>query len=134
MNRTTTPASWISEVIALFDDALEGVSFPGVDRSALTEGQDQVASAQSRLEACQEALEEARAELERQRTELQALALRAVDYAKVFAGEDAELVRRIDELPTPRATTKKKRRGRPPKKKAPAPDSNQLALAKEDAA
>ena len=132
MHSKSVPTSWISEVIALFDDALDGVAFPGVDRDVLVRGQEQVAQAQARVDACLQALEEAREGLEQERSELKAVALRAVDYAKVFAAEDEELVRRIDALPTPRAATKKKRRKRSAKK--PAPADNQLALAKEDAA
>ncbi|HJK91340.1 MAG TPA: hypothetical protein RMH85_21190 [Polyangiaceae bacterium LLY-WYZ-15_(1-7)] len=125
----------VREVVSLFEeDTLEGVRFPDLDLETLLEGCAEVQRAQEEVDARLAALEQARAELDRERAALQKLARRAVDYARVFASEDEELLARLDGLTLAAKPKKKKRKSTRKKASAPKKDDAQLALAKEDAA
>ena len=133
MNSQPSLSPAVQQVLELFDDALDGVSFPDIDREVLRASADRLATAQGVVAERQVALDEARTEVDQQRSELQKLAARALDYAKVFAADDAELLERIEAIAPPGAKPKRKKRSAK-KKKAPAKPDTQLALAKEDAA
>ncbi len=132
MNSQSSLSPAVQQVLALFDDALDGVSFPDIDREVLRASADRLAAAQGVVAERQVALDEARTEVDRERVELQKLAARALDYAKIFAAEDAELLERIEAIAPPGGKPKRKRKAK--KKKAPAKSDTQLALAKDDAA
>ena len=136
MTSPAEPRSWTDQVLALFETALEGVLFPGVDHETLSAGRERTASAQAKVEECRRALEEARAEQERERASLDTLAQRALEYARIYAADDAALLEQIEAVQVPGPTRRKKTKARTPKKpkKSSAPAESQLALAKEDAA
>ena len=102
-------------VIALFDGALAGVGFPGVDRTTLAETMRTVIEAQLVVEAAERDLDAARKELGERATELGKMARRAVAFARVLAEDDASLAEKLEAL-TPRtgepARATRKRRAR----------------------
>jgi len=124
MSEAISPA--VREVVSLFEGALEGVSFPQVDRSALLVGSEEVLERASRVAAQRLQLEQAQAELEASREALVVLARRGVAYARVYAQADSELLSRIEGLELAQAPGAKRRRRR---KEAKAPEEAPLLLA-----
>lgn len=135
MNSQPSLSSAVQQVIELFEDALEGVAFPDVDREVLQGRAERLASAQQIVAERQAALEAARAEVEQERAELQKLAGRALDYARIFAADDPALLERIEAIAPPGARPKRKRKAKRKKQAEGEPKADpQLALAKDEAA
>jgi hypothetical protein len=132
MNSHASLSPSVVQVLELFADALEGVSFPDIDREVLQAACERLGGAQALVAERQAALDEARAEVETERAALQKLAGRALGYARIFASDDPELLERIDGIEPPGGRPKRRRKKKA-KKKKPA-DESQLALAKDDAA
>jgi hypothetical protein len=116
-------AAPLREVIAVFNDDLQGVRFPDVDAAVLADDVKVVEGAAAEVARAEAALEAARRVLDDAQDALLGRASRAVAYGRVFAiGNDA-LMARLDGilLPRPRVrgaapslptTEQTKRRGR----------------------
>lgn len=85
----------VLELLALFDEALPEVAFPGVDAASLAALATRVRTQTERTAAALSELEAARAELSGARSELRDAAKRALGYAKVYAEGDPELSERV---------------------------------------
>lgn len=132
MNSSQSLSPSVVQVLELFADALEGVSFPDVDRDVLQAACERLGGAQDVVAERQAALEEARAEVERERAALHKLVERALGYARIFASDDPAVLERVEAI-SPPGGRPKRRRKKKAKNKKPV-DESQLALAKEDAA
>ncbi len=124
------------QVLELFGDALDGVSFPDIDREVLQAACDRLGTARTLVAERQAALDEAHAEVEREREALHKLAGRALGYARIFASEDPELLERIEAISPPGGRPKRRKKKKAKKRKPSSADATdgQLALAKDDAA
>jgi hypothetical protein len=123
----------VGALIALFENELDGVRFPGADAATLGAARDAVVAAQREVERCAAALEAAGAALRTAREGLLANARRAQAYARVFADGQEALLARIDAIVLPRAESSTdeasvasasvapRRRGRPSKSAASSP-------------
>lgn len=125
MNSNAPISSAIHDLLALFEDALAEVRFPDVDRDVLAEQVRAVDEAFAQVTQRQAELEQARSALDTQRAELLKTALRAQQYARVYASDDAELSDQLESIVL--QPTKKPRKPRRKKEKA----TTQLKLAKE---
>ncbi|MFT5355466.1 MAG: hypothetical protein ACI9KE_002685 [Polyangiales bacterium] len=114
MNSRITQA--ITDLHALFDDELEGVSFPDVDGEALLALQTKVDDSRTEVERCEEALDAANRSREAEEEALLKAAIRAQKYMRIFASENEELFERVDGLELEDKPAKKKvRKTRKPK-------------------
>lgn len=114
MNSRITQA--IADLHALFEEELEGVSFPDVDGEVLASLQAKVDESRSEVERCEEALDAANRAREVEEEVLLKASIRAQKYMRIFASEDSELFERIDGLELEDKPAKKKvRKSRKPK-------------------
>jgi hypothetical protein len=104
----------VQAVIELFDEALEDVTFPGVDQHTFLGHMDAVRAQAAEIEAARVALEDARRALDVQRSALMEHARLGLAYAQIFAQGDAELLARVESICLEDATSQrgKKRRRR----------------------
>jgi hypothetical protein len=108
------------QVLELYEDALREVRFPDLDLALLRAARDDLQTTQLQVDGIEADLQRARAALDAQAAALNALAERALAYARVFTSGDAVLHARVAEVGRKRAVplaegTQPKRRGRPPK-------------------
>ena len=108
------------QVIELYADALSEVRFPDLDLDTLRSARDELQSAQLQLDAIESEMQRSRSAVEAQAVALDALADRALAYARVYAGQDGALATRIADMGRKRAAPASsgaapKRRGRAPK-------------------
>ena len=96
MNSRITQA--INDLHALFEDELEGVSFPDVDGEVLASLQSKVNDARAEVERCEEALDAANRARESEEESLLKAAIRAQQYMRIFASDNEELLERVDGL------------------------------------
>ena len=116
-NRVPEP---ISKLIAVFDDHLPGVEFPGVSAESLRTQAETVEAAADALAAAELALKQARAEHAEAYRALEAAATQGLGYARVFAADDEHLTEALGGLELKPARGRKlppKKRGRKPKAK-----------------
>ncbi|HKP58196.1 MAG TPA: hypothetical protein VJV78_15825 [Polyangiales bacterium] len=120
---------FVRQVIGLYrEDALAGVHFPDLDLDALHLAEQALLGAQLEVERIETQLTEARLVRDSELALLEAKAERALAYARVFAGGNAELSTRLNGLgrkkpalapvdgsPSPRRTRSKR-----------APDAEEL--------
>ena len=128
MNSRITQA--ISDLHLLFEEQLEGVSFPDVDGDALLSLQARVDEARAEVERCEEALDAANRAREAEEEALLRAAIRAQKYVRIFASENEELLAAVDALELEDKPAKKKTR-KPRKPKAPQADAT-IALALDE--
>jgi hypothetical protein len=100
------------EVLALYADALPDVRFPDLDLQVLEGAAERVRDAQLEVAQALAELERMRGKLDERQAELNALAERALAYARVFAAGNPELSERVGALAnaTPSETTPEPRR------------------------
>lgn len=134
MNSRITQA--IADLHALFEEEMEGISFPDVDGEVLASLQAKVDESRSEVERCEEALDAANRAREVEEEVLLKAAIRAQKYMRIFASEDEELLARVEELELEDKPAKKKtRKPRKPKvEKADATISLALEEPQENAA
>jgi hypothetical protein len=98
-------AAPLRDVIAVFDDDLQGVRFPDVDAAVLAEDVRVVEAAAAEVARAEAALESARRVLDDAQDALLSRASKAVAYGRVFAIGNEALMARLDAitLPRPRA-------------------------------
>jgi hypothetical protein len=90
---------FVRQVIGLYrDEALAGVHFPDLDLQSLQLAEQALLGAQLEVERIEAQLEAARALRDGELLLLEAKAERALAYARVFAGGDAELSARLNGL------------------------------------
>lgn len=128
MNSRITQA--IADLHALFEEELEGISFPDVDGEVLASLQAKVDESRSEVERCEEALDAANRAREAEEEVLLKAAIRAQKYMRIFASEDEELLARVDELELEDKPAKKKTR-KPRKPKTEKADAT-ISLALEE--
>ncbi|HKU42073.1 MAG TPA: hypothetical protein VJR89_28135 [Polyangiales bacterium] len=112
---------FVRDVIALYrDEALAGVRFPDLDLDALQLAEQALIGAQLEVERIEAQLDAARSARDAEVSLLEAKAERALAYARVFAGGNAELSARLSELgpgkgkkPAPPDGVPSPKRGRP---------------------
>jgi hypothetical protein len=139
---TTTPTSssdvvppFAARVVALFDDTLKDIVFPGLDRTVLHAALSEVEHAHAAVIEARRVLDACEATLADVSTSLVRKAERAVAYARVYAdgeGDDA-LIGELDGLASSRNVRhaevslaekpRGKRRGRPPLNSLPLVES-----------
>jgi hypothetical protein len=128
-----------ARVVALFDDTLKGVVFPGLDRSVLRAALAEVEHAYAAVTDARRILEASEATLLEASRALVKKAERAVAYARVYAdgeGDDA-LIGELDGLASTRNARRPevqaaekprgKKRGRPPLNSLPLVESQTRA-------
>jgi hypothetical protein len=118
---------FVRQVIGLYrEEALAGVHFPDLDLKALQLAEQALLGAQLEVERIETQLEAARAVRDGELALLEAKAERALAYARVFAGGDAELSARLNGLGRKKTVqaegTPSPKRGRPKR----SPEAEQL--------
>lgn len=106
MNSRITQA--ITDLHALFEEELGGVSFPNVDAEVLLSLQTNVDEARTEVERCEEALDAANRAREAEEEALLSAAIRAQKYMRIFASEEEALFERVDGLELEDKPAKKK--------------------------
>ena len=111
----------IRALLSVFEGALAGVTFPGVDGDSLATTAEQMQEISKSLAEATQRVDSLREELSQKREALLRDAKKALDYAKVFASDQPELMDAIDgiELDALVDTPKKKKPRRAPRKKKP---------------
>lgn len=92
------PAS-VREVLALFEDELEGVRFGDLDAAILQAMAEEVRLSSREVDEARALLEAAQSKLERDRLALVARADEALAYARIYAAREPALAPRLDALP-----------------------------------
>jgi hypothetical protein len=133
-----TLSSFARDVLALFSDTLSDLRFPDVDGDRLELAASELEQAQDEVESAEAALEAARAKRDEANHALEALARKALAYARVFADSDPELAAKVEAIGGARSSAPGqeqrsaiKRRGRP-KKEAGEASLFQAEAARQD--
>ncbi|MBX3250047.1 MAG: hypothetical protein KF901_22910 [Myxococcales bacterium] len=108
----------IQIIRALFQQDLEGVSFPGVDHEILEGAQAEADARAEAVERARRALDEAQAEHAAARAELARLCELGLGYAEVYARTHPELAEALAAIPSAPEPKRAKRR-REPEAEAP---------------
>jgi hypothetical protein len=98
--------SGMQAVVELFDAELVQLKFPDVDQAVLGEAVARVLSQAETVAAAEAALATAREALSDAQEVLLGKCQRALAYARVYAEEDRELLRKLDAINLPRARGK----------------------------
>ena len=93
-------------VVDLFDSDLVQLKFPDIDQSVLGEAAARVLTQADAVAAAEVALAAAREALNDAQELLLGKCQRALAYARVYAEEDRELLRKVEAISPPRARTK----------------------------
>jgi hypothetical protein len=108
----------VRDILRLFEGELANERFGDVDAAALGELAERTRARAHEVDRARAVLDEALAELEQSRAELTRRAEQGLEYARIFAREDAELTARLEALEERRAPKRRKKRR---KRKAEAP-------------
>lgn len=93
-------------VIELFDTELLALKFPDIDQAVLHEAAARVLAQAETVAAAEQALAAAREGLADAQELLLGKCQRALAYARVYAEEDRELLRKLDTITLPRSRAK----------------------------
>jgi hypothetical protein len=88
----------IQSLLAIFEEHLKDVHFPGVDFDALQEAAGEVRGKSAEVARLEAELAAARGTLSTAQETLLHKAQRALSYAKVFAEEDETVIRKLEEI------------------------------------
>lgn len=110
----------VRALLSIFEGALSGVSFPGVDGSSLVTTAGRMDEISSKLAEAAAEVDRLREELQQQRENLLRDSKKALEYARVFASDQPELKKQVESIDLDALIDgpKKKRSRRSPKKKA----------------
>lgn len=123
----------VRELVELFQGPLQTVSFPDVDREVLEERCDALRDADGDVRRLFAELEAAQVKLAAERDALEKCAERGLAYARVFAGDDEELVEKLGNISV--GTAKKgvrKQKARVPKAAKAKTDSTEPESSESD--
>jgi hypothetical protein len=90
-------------VLDFFDNELAGVKFPDLDQHVLQESAERVFSLADEVTRAEASLQAARDALQEGVDQLVGRCGRALAYARVYAEDDADLLRRLDAVALPKA-------------------------------
>ncbi|MBX5482824.1 MAG: hypothetical protein IRZ16_13440 [Myxococcaceae bacterium] len=136
-------------LLGLFETDLADLKFPDIDATVLADAARRVLSAADRVAEAKAALEAAESALQVEQEGLLQKGQRALAYARVFAEESPALMEKLQLIALPRSSRRAsrqepstggaevvpvRRRGRPPKVKAEAPNLFEEAVARAQSA
>src|SRR5688572_4834226 len=101
--KTTSPIPTPAQlVLDFFDNELAGVKFPDVDQQVLQEAGERVFGLAEEVSRAEATLQAARDALQDGVDQLVGRCQRALAYARVYAENDADLLRRLDAIALPK--------------------------------
>lgn len=101
-NSESPVSSQIQAVLDLFEGELAALKFPDVDSEVLNEAAEAVKKHAEALARAEQVVQGARASLQECQDQLVHKCQRAIAYARIYAEDNSELLRRIDGISVPK--------------------------------